>query len=107
MLKKMTESKKPENTGVFGLLSFVLTRMSNVLMFTTSAVPIVTTMSLPGRLVIPVALVDAVPGVAVLQPLVLFAPEPVGLSSIVLPLSTGLSQQPLKYGTKKLNGRAE
>lgn len=51
--------KKPEKTGVFSLLSF--SRMSNV-MFTASAIPTVTTMPLAGRLVIPVALMDAVPG---------------------------------------------
>lgn len=41
------------------------------------------------------------------QPLVFFAPETVGLTSIMLPLSTWLSQWPLKYVTKDLPGRAK
>lgn len=79
--KKGQNQKKPEKTG---LLSFFLTAMSNVFMFTTSAIPVVTTVPLPGRLLIPVALMDPVPGVTLLQPLVLFAPDTVSLTSIML-----------------------
>lgn len=78
--KKWQNQKKPKKTGVLGLISLVLTGIYNVLMFTTCAIPIVTAIPLPGRVVVLVALMDPVPGVTVVQPASSF------LSSLLLRL---------------------